>query len=359
MPPVFVPIYLIMFDAVNLQREKMVLTAVFPLLLLLISACTPRTQASSPPLPTIATIATIPVTATATPSPVPSPTLRATATPLPSPTATATPLPTATTTPSPTPTAIPIGEQINGVHIDDFAVLSPAVQTHVREIYELGQEEGRNSQAFSKLGDSSMASPNYLVRMGQYDFDLGEYAFLQETIDKYQISLRRLGPTAIVGLHATSVFSPDLLNPAMCDVEEDGNMLDCEFRLQNPSIMIIALGTNDEHELFEERLGKIVEYSAERGIIPVLVTKADRHEGEDNRNNISIRAIAAQQAVPLLDFDLLADTLPNRGLGHDNVHLTEHAYYEYSSPEAFESGYSILNLSTMMMLDAIQSTVLE
>lgn len=344
---------------VNLRKGKVALTAVFPLILLLISACTPRTQAISSPLPTIAIIATIPATATATASPAPSPTLRATATPLPSPTATATPLPTATSSPSPTPTAIPIGEQINGVHIDDFAVLPPAVQTHVREIYALGQEEWRNPQAFSKLGDSSMASPNYLVRMGQYDFDLGDYAFLQETIDKYQISLRRLGATSIVGLHATSVFSSDLLNPAMCDVEEDGNMLDCEFRLHNPSIMIIALGTNDEHELFEERLGKIVAYSVERGIIPVLVTKADRYEGEDNRNNISIRAIAAQHQVPLLDFDLLADTLPNRGLGHDDVHLTEYAYYEYTSAEAFESGYSILNLSTMMMIDALEGIIQE
>lgn len=243
------------------------------------------------------------------------------------------------------------------MHIDDFVILPPAVQAHVREIYALGQELGRNPQAFSKLGDSSMASPNYLVRMGQYDFDLGDYAFLQETIDKYQISLRRLGPTAIVGLHATSVFSPDLLNPAMCDMVEDSNMLDCAFRLHNPSIMIIALGTNDEHELFQDRLGKIIEYSTERGVIPVLVTKADRHEGEDNRNNISIRAIAAQYAVPLLDFDLLAGTLPNRGLGHDNVHLTEYAYYEYTSVEAFESGYAVLNLSTMMMIDALQAII--
>ena len=337
----------------------MALTAVFPLIIILISACTPRTQAIASTLPTKAAVATIPATATPTASPLPSPTLRPTATAYPSPTATATPLPTATITPSPTPTPIPIGEQINGVHIDDFAILSPAVQTHVREIYALGQEMGRNSQAVSKLGDSSMASPNYLVRVGQYDFDLGEYAFLQETIDEYQISFRRLGPSAIVGLHATSVFSPDLINPAMCDVEEDENMLDCEFRLHNPSIMIIALGTNDEHELFQERMGKIVEYSMERGVIPVLVTKADRYEGEDNRNNISIRALAAQYDVPLLDFDLLADTLPNRGLGHDDVHLTEYAYYEYASPQAFESGYSILNLSTMMMLDVLRDITQE
>ena len=335
------------------------LTAVFPLLLLIISACTPRTQAIAPSLPTQAAVATIPATATVTPLPLPTPTLRATVTALPSPTDTATPMPTATTTPSPTPTAVPISQQINGVHVDEFINMPPAVQAHVREIYALGQEMGRDPQAFSKLGDSSMASPNYLVRIGQYDFDLGEYAFLQESIDKYQISLRRMGPSVIVGLHATSVFSPDLLNPAMCDREQDENMLDCEFRLHNPSIIIIALGTNDEHELYQERMGKIIEYSMERGIVPVLVTKADRYEGEDNRNNISIRHLAEQYEVPLLDFDLLADTLPNRGLGHDNVHLTEYAYYEYNLPEAFESGYSILNLSTMMMLDALQQVLQE
>ena len=338
-----------------------VLTAVFPLIITLISACTPRIQAIAAvaptvlPLPTKAEIATIPSTATSLP--LPSPTLRPTATPSPTPAATATPLPTATIIPSPTPTAIPISEQINGVHIDEFAALSPAVQAHVREIYALGQEMGRNPYAFSKLGDSSMASPNFLIRMGQYDFDLAEYAFLQETIDEQQISFRRLGPSVIVGLHATSVFSPDLLNPEMCNAEQDDSMLDCEFRLHNPSMILIGLGTNDEHQLFQERLGKIVEYSMEQGVIPVLITKADRYEGEDNRNNISIRHIAAQYEIPLIDFDRLADTLPNRGLGHDNVHLTEYAYYKYSAPEAFESGYSILNLSTIMMLDALREVV--
>ncbi len=232
--------------------------------------------------------------------------------------------------------------------------MPPNVQAHVLEIYALGQEMGRYPHMFSKLGDSTLASPNFLVRIGQYPFDLGDYAALQETIAYYQISFRRLGPSLVVGLHATSVFSPDLINTTMCDLAIDENMLDCEFRLQNPSILLIALGTNDEHELFHKRMEGIVTYAMERGIVPVLITKADRHEGEDNRNNISIRRIAAEYEIPLLDFDRLADTLPERGLGHDHVHLTEYEFYEYTSPEAFQYGYAILNLSTIIMLDELQ-----
>jgi hypothetical protein len=102
---------------------------------------------------------------------------------------------------------------------------------------------------------------------------------------------------------------------------------------------------------------KIVNYTMERGIIPVLITKADRFEGEDNRNNNSLRRIAAKYQLPLVDFDLLANTLPDRGLGHDGIHLSWYGPFEYTSPEPFERGYPMLNLATIMMLDKIHQAI--
>ena len=346
----------------NWNSTILAATAVF--ILIITTACSSTTQEvaaainpTSEPLPTQAVIATVPPTETVTPSPTATPS----PTPSPTPTSTATSTPTATATPSPTPspTPIPPGELVNGLHIDEFIILPPEVQEHVLEIYALGQEKERRPNAFSKLGDSGAASPDFLVRFGQRTFDLAQYAYLQETIDYYDKSFQHFGAALKIGLHATSVFAPELMDEELCDPELDTDILDCEFRLFNPSILLIALGTNDQSDQFHTRMEKIVNYTMERGIIPVLITKADRFEGKDNRNNNSIRQIAAKYQLPLVDFDLLADTLPDHGMGHDGIHLTWYAPFEYTSAEPFERGYPMLNLSTIIMLDALHKTIQE
>lgn len=319
-------------------------------LLLLLSGCAaPPSQAAA--LPTLRPTAVLP-TATASPTPPPAPT--ATPSPTMTSTPTSTPQPTATPPPTavPSPTLVPPGDQINGLSKDTFIILPTAVQNHVRQIYAAGQEKGRSPQAFSKLGDSGAATPDFLMRFDQRTFDLGDYAYLQPTIDYYKGSFVHFGAALHIGLHATAVFLTDLVTEEMCNDFED--MLSCEFRLHNPSILLIALGTNDESDEFDDRMEKIVAFTIDNGIIPVLITKADRHEGEDNRNNIAVRRIAARYKVPLLDFDLLAATLPNRGLTVDNTHLTHYGPFEYTSPEAFERGYSVYNLATLMMLDDLR-----
>ena len=82
-------------------------------------------------------------------------------------------------------------------------------------------------------------------------------------------------------------------------------------------------------------------------------TPLQRFEGEDNRNNEIIRQVAKEFMVPLWDFDLLAETLPGRGMGSDNVHLTLFDYYDYNMDLAYETGYGLYNLTALMMLDEI------
>ena len=328
------------------------LTAV-PLLLFLLTGCLGSTSQA-------ATLPTLRPTAVLPPSPPPTETLAptTTASPVPTstptvpPTATPSPAPTSTPWPTPTATAVPPGEQINGLTKDTFIILPMVVENNIRDIYAAGQALGRDPQAFSKLGDSGMATPDFLMRFDQRVFDLGDYAYLQPTLDYYKGSFMHYGAALHIGLHATAVFLTDLVTEEMCDDYEP--MLTCEFRLHDPSILLIGLGTNDESNEFDDRMEKIVAYTIDNGVIPVLVTKADRHEGEDNRNNNDVRRIAQKYHVPLLDFDVLAATLPDRGLGADGIHLTHYGPFEYTSPEAFERGYSVYNLATLMMLDEIR-----
>ena len=148
------------------------------LMLLFLTACNTAPQqvsaaikATAAPLPTRAEIATVPPTETAIPTSAPTDT--PTNTPTTIPTITPTNTPTATATPS--PTAIPPGDLVNGLHKDEFVILPPEVQAHILEIYALGQEKERRPNAFSKLGDSGAASPDFLVRFDQRTYDLAQY----------------------------------------------------------------------------------------------------------------------------------------------------------------------------------------
>lgn len=253
---------------------------------------------------------------------------------------------------------------LNGLPYSDFIILPPDVKAHVKEIYARGQKMGRNPHAFSKLGDSLIANPYFLRVFDQQDlnlgpYNLGEYAFLQKTIDDYKGSFDRYGVGIHVGLHSWSVFDSMWANKDWCKPNE--NLLDCEIRLNNPSIMLVLLGTNDDAPkgTFEASYDKIIGHIIEQGIIPVLYTKVDRFEGPDNRNNLAIRKIAKKYQVPLLDFDNLADTMPNRGTGPDNIHLSIADSNDYTDPDVFRYGNAVHNLATLIMLDRLRATLAQ
>lgn len=287
------------------------------------------------------------MTPTSTTTPSPSPTVTATTTPSRTPTATFTP----TSTPTPDPATF-----VNGVPVEDFIIMPPEVRANVRTIFALGQELGRDPHAFSKVGDSISLTSHYFARFDQDRYNLGLYERLQPTIDYYDGSFERFGLAVRVGLHAWIAFRPGLADPDQCKPDE--HMVECEFRRHNPSVLLIRLGTNDtaEGDAYEKAIRFAIKYSVDNGVIPVLVTKSDRFEGDD-RHNATMRALAAEYAVPLWDFDVVAGTLPDRGLGGDTVHLTMYGVNDFTDPATLSFGYPLSDLTGLMMLDAIRQTV--
>jgi hypothetical protein len=261
-------------------------------------------------------------------------------------------VPAATETPPPTATVPPVA--INGMPSDQFIIMSDETRRHVRDIFTRGQSLGRNTNVLSILGDSLIATPQSLAKWDGEDYTLGEYDFLQPTIDQYAGSFSRYGATVRVGLHSWSVFDPLWADKEICLANED--VLACEIRLNNPSVMFIFLGSNDAGSPggFSVNYRQLVETLIDQGIVPILATKADRFEGGDNVNNGIIRQLAADLQVPLLEFDILADTLPGRGLGPDNVHLTFLEPLDFSSSEIFSVGYPVHNLASLMILDEVR-----
>ena len=149
-----------------------------------------------------------------------------------------------------------------------------------------------------------IATPQSLAKWDGDDYNLGEYAFLQPTIDQYAGSFGRYGVSVRVGLHSWSVFDPLWADKEFCLANED--LLACEIRLNNPSMMIIFLGSNDAGSPggFDFNYRQIVDTLIEQGIVPLLATKADRFEGGDNVNNNIIRQIAVDYQLPLMEFDI-------------------------------------------------------
>lgn len=334
------------------------------MIILLATSLTACGGAQAEPAATLAPAATIPAVLeaealpTETAVPLPTETLPATAVlPTTTPTTSQPELPpTNTPLPEATQAATAVPPSINGIPIEQIVVLPPAVRQNVQTILANGQTQGRSATTFSKLGDSTSMNPNFLGRFDDpANVNLGEYAYLQPTIDRFKGHFSRYGVAAKNGLHSWSVFDPLWADKDWCNANED--VLNCEFRLNNPSIIFVRLGSNDAGAPsgYRYNMKQVVETSIANGVVPILVTKADRFEGEGNINNDILRELAAEFNVPLLEFDLVAETLPNRGLIPNDVHMAELvAPHDFTLPETMQSGHAVHDLIALIMLDELR-----
>jgi LysM repeat protein len=285
-----------------------------------------------------APIADAPVAGTQTPQVTPTPTL--------------TPSPTNTPTPTPPTT-------VNGMAVDSFIVLPPEVIANAREIFARGQELGINPRAFSKVGDSTIENPFFLARFDEVngEYDLAEYSHLQTVIDHFAGSHGREGMAVKRGFHSWTVTDPMWADKSLCLPNE--TPVACEIRIHRPAFLFLRLGSNDAGVpgSFDFNMRQVVEYAIEQGVIPIVGTKADRFEGGENINNEILRQIAADYQIPLWDFDLVAETIPNRGIYLNDVHLTAFYAHDYNQPRAFQTGHGVHNLTALMMLDALLENI--
>jgi LysM repeat protein len=246
---------------------------------------------------------------------------------------------------------------LNGIPLEFVAMMSPSVKQNIREIYVLGQMLGNDPRAFSKVGDSTSASPFYLTRFDSGPYNLGPYLYLQETIDHYSGSFSRQSVANRVGMHAWTVTDPSWANKRICLANE--SPIACEIRLHRPMVILIRLGSNDTGvpSLFDTSMRQAVQIAIQNGVIPVIGTKPDRFEGQNNANNAILRQIAADFEIPLWELDVVAGTIPDRGLRDDNVHLTFYDSHDYTSAVAFQRGHAMQNLTALIALDAVRREV--
>jgi hypothetical protein len=273
------------------------------LLLLFLSACRPA--------PVVTPTATIPA-ASATPS-VPI---------APPPTALIAP------TPEPDPTATS-DTRLPPERWPEWPVV-PAATGRAIEIYRAGLSMGLDPNAFSKVGDCQSIREAF---MGYFDipsrYDLSPYPSLLETVAHFSGHFNTDGQAVRGGFNAASALSPLWADPIACQPGE--NPLECELRLTKPIIVFVSLEVwwnGRTPEAYEALMRQILDIIIAHGAVPILATKADNVEG-DHSLNLTTARLAHEYDLPLWNFWLAVQSLPNHGMDmgrNDGFHISTDAW---------------------------------
>ena len=235
----------------------------------------------------------------------------------------------------------------------------PAVPTGIsdraREIYERGLAMGNDPTHFSIIGDCQNVSSYFLSVFDSPDeFSLGsEYSYLQPTIDYYQGSYSRVSLAVKGGFNAAAVISPLRADPKSCNPNE--SPLDCELRAWKPSIVIVSMETwwsEKPAEEYDKYMRRVLDRIIEKGVVPIIATKADNLEG-DHSINATIAQIAYEYDIPLWNFWAAVQPLSDHGLSGDGFHLT-FARNFFDDPVRMKSAWPWRNLTALQTLDVVR-----
>jgi hypothetical protein len=264
------------------------------------------------------------------------------------------PIPSPSPSPSPSPTVLPPEFWRN------LPVIPDQVSARVRAIYQSGLALGNHARIFSRIGDCASAAPAFLVGFDR-NYNLGAYTSLQPAIDYFKGSFERPSLAAKAGLNSAGLLTT-LWTGEQCQTNE--SLLDCQYRLDQPSFAIIAIGTNEAYYVhadpgsFEKNMRLILDDTIARGIVPVLSTKADNIEGDDSIN-ATIARLALEYELPLWNFWRSVQSLPEHGLA-DPDHLSSVSYAnftDFSIPNSLLYGTQMHNLTALQMLDFLRKSL--
>ncbi|NSW51178.1 MAG: hypothetical protein HPY85_01570 [Anaerolineae bacterium] len=234
----------------------------------------------------------------------------------------------------------------------------PTVSPRAIEIYLSGLAKGTNPNHFSKIGDCQNVPSYFLADFDRGRYRLGEdYADLQEVIDYFEGSWERESVAVKGGFNVASVLNPLFSNPEFCEKNE--TPLDCEFRLHNPSIVIISMETwwnHDDPTKYEFYMRHLLDKVIAYGALPILATKADNLEGGHVINQ-SIANLAYEYDIPMWNFWAAADPLPEHGLHEDGFHLTLGLGNYFDDPDNFAGAWPIRNLTALQTMQAVYQAV--
>ncbi len=238
-------------------------------------------------------------------------------------------------------------------------VYPATVSEAMKAVYQRGLSSGNDPDAFSKVGDCQNVTPYFLAPFADTsNYSLGVWSPLQGTIDHFDGSFDRVSAAVDNGYNVASVLSSRWRNKQICESGE--TPLECEERLNNPSIVIINMETwwqERPASEYEDYLSQIVEFWLDQGVVPIVGTKADNLEGDNGINQAVVR-VADKYELPLWNFWLAAQQTTDHGVSDDGFHLT-FARDFYDDPARLDSGWALRNLSALEAIDAVYRALNE
>ncbi|MFN3704587.1 MAG: hypothetical protein ACK4WM_01145 [Thermoflexales bacterium] len=208
----------------------------------------------------------------------------------------------------------------------------PVITERHRQWYRNSTRFGKDLGLFTVVGDCNSMPSVYVRRVANGDYDTSQLPLrLQAVVQRFERSFGRISLAAEGGFSAAAMMDPTWANSALCDVQRGVGPFACELWVSRASVVFIALGTQEQYtwQDFEKHYRPLVEHALEKGVLPVLVTKADDLETASGASpgyiNDTIRRLAREYDVPLLDFYLATRDLPNFGLideGDKDFHLS-------------------------------------
>jgi hypothetical protein len=226
--------------------------------------------------------------------------------------------------------------------------VTPFVSQNALDIWHQGVKSGNDPGAFSVLGDCHSVPGVLFGRFAAEDLQsTPEYKSFRKTLRYFRGSWGREFITVANGMSVASAFNPRWARHPSCRSGE--TPLECEFRLHNPNLLIISLGTNwgtRSPDEFEEYLRQIVDFAIKRHVLPVIATKGDPAGPENPLNERMVR-VAYDYDIPLWNFWVAIQDLPNQGLkprDRGGVYLSTEAW-------------TVKRETGLLTLDAIRKTV--
>lgn len=251
----------------------------------------------------------------------------------------------------PVTTELMVAEQYTVMDRLRITPIVPSVTGSARAIYERGLALGNYPNRFSKVGDCQNIPEFFLGGFDRGEYTLGEHAALQTTVDYFAESFGRSSMAVSPGFNVYSVLDP-AWSSSPCASGESPQ--ECEYRLWQPSFVIVSLEITSGITVngYEVALREILDFWIGNGVVPIVMTKADNREG-DWSFNAAIARVAWEYDVPLLNFLMATQPLPDYGLV-DGFHLT-FAPNDFSSPENMQSAWPWRNLTALQALDVMRS----
>ncbi len=251
--------------------------------------------------------------------------------------------------------------------------INPAMAQSLQQLYQSAVANfGVEGNAFAKVGGAMTENQDFLVPFGTDNpgINLGNYGYLQGTIDYYRAGSVRPADPSINAFNANSAAASDaefnadqLITPVVLEPRCEGvaaTPLGCEYAVTKPAIALISFDPANvvymDPSVFRSTLQSLVQTTmTEYGVIPVLATipatqgVSTEQLTEYNRAIVEVATQFGGTGIPLWN---LWRAMQERGIDRPAQTAPEGA--ANLTEGALSYGFNMRNLTALQVLDTVR-----